>query len=507
MMKILLYQNFRFIKVTLSKVCIALLTLVLCPHSLEAKRVLSIYDAISLGHDNSLNAMIAKLNFMSNYWSYKSFRAQLLPSVNLNASLLGFNHSMVEVRNFENGEISLKKDNSMSNSVSLSIDQNIVALGGTLSLQSYLYRLDQFSYGYKTYDSQPLRILYSQPLRAFNSLKWQKKTEPMKFELAKREYLENMEQITDNVVTLFFNVLSSQSAYEQSERNLRDRKQLYDMAEKKFDIGSITKNDLLQLKLSVLNSEVELNDKKVELNDNRFRLFSFLRILDYDDIELLLPSEVPYISVNVDDVVRKALNNSKHVLSQQLDILESEKALKQAKASKGLQLNLNGEVGFSRVANHFADAFRNMESSEIVGITLSLPIFDWGVSKGRVQMAKANLESKKAQMEQEREEYIQDIKTLALKFSMQYSQCSNTLEAKKVAEERYDITKKRFEEGGLTVTELNTAQQEMESARSRYISQLQSFWSSYYSMRRITLYDWIDNYDITADFDNLIDSK
>ena len=236
-------------------------------------------------------------------------------------------------------------------------------------------------------------------------------------------------------------------------------------------------------------------------------VFSFLRILSYDDIELMVPSDVPQIEVNAETVVQKALENSKHVLSQQLSILDSEKNLKEAKAAKGLQVQLNGEVGFSKVANHFSDAFRNMQNSEIVGVTFSLPLFDWGVSKGRVRMAKANLESVRTQMEQEREKYIQDIRTLALKFNMQYSQCSNTMRARSIAEERYEITKKRFEEGGLTVTELNTAQQDLESSRSQYIAQLQSFWSSYYSLRRITLYDWIRNSDIAADFDRIIDSE
>lgn len=324
-MKVLFYRSVLPFRAFFSKAGMAFLMFLLGAQVSVARKLLSINDAISLGQQNSLNAMIARLNFMSDYWSYKSFRAQLLPAVNLRGNLLQFNHSMVEVRNYENGEISLRQDNSMSNSLSLSIDQNVVPLGGTLSVQSYLYRLDQFNYGYRTYDSQPLRIVYSQPLRAFNSLKWQKKTEPMRYELAKREYLENMETVTENVVSLFFSVLSSQSAYEQSERKLQDRRQLYEMSEKRFEIGSVTKNDLLQLQLSVLNAEVELNERKVELNDDRFRLFSFLRILSYDDIELMVPSDVPQIEVNAETVVQKALENSKHVLSQQLSILDSEK--------------------------------------------------------------------------------------------------------------------------------------------------------------------------------------
>ena len=66
--------------------------------------------------------MVARLNFMSQYWSYRSFRAELLPAVNLSGGLLQYNHSMVETRNFDDGRISYVGNNSMNNSLSLSID-------------------------------------------------------------------------------------------------------------------------------------------------------------------------------------------------------------------------------------------------------------------------------------------------------------------------------------------------------------------------------------------------
>ena len=471
------------------------------------KLSLTIEDALALGREQSIASKENDNTLLKAEWRYRNYKAGLLPNITIGGTLPSLNRSLNSYQR-EDGTYTFIPNNYLSETLGLTISQAIPFTGGKVYLETNLERMDQLgadSYG--NYLSVPFSLTLSQPLLSYNPYRWQKKTEPMRYELAKREYLENMEMVTENVVSLFFSVLSSQSAYEQSERKLQDRRQLYEMSEKRFEIGSVTKNDLLQLQLSVLNAEVELNERKVELNDDRFRLFSFLRILSYDDIELMVPADVPQIEVSAETVVQKALENSKHVLSQQLSILDSEKNLKEAKAAKGLQVQLNGEVGFSKVANHFSEAFRDMQNSEIVGVTFSLPLFDWGVSKGRVRMAKANLESVRTQMEQEREKYIQDIRTLALKFNMQYSQCSNTMRARSIAEERYEITKKRFEEGGLTVTELNTAQQDLESSRSQYIAQLQSFWSSYYSLRRITLYDWIRNSDIAADFDRIIDSE
>ena len=179
----------------------------------------------------------------------------------------------------------------------------------------------------------------------------------------------------------------------------------------------------------------------------------------------------------------------------------------QAKANKGLQVQLNAELGFNRTANHFREAYRNLKDNEIVGLTVSLPIFDWGVSKGRVKMAEADLEVTKTQLEQAHEAYVQDLRCSVLLFNMQSDQCKNALRAQDIAEERYDITKRRYETGAVTVTDLNTAQQEMESAKAQYISQLQTFWNDYYNIRKSTLYDWIGHHNLTVDFNTVLDKK
>ena len=97
---------------------------------------LSLASAIQVAQQQSYDAMVARLSFMSQYWSYRSFRAEMLPAVNLSGNLLQFDRSMVEARNYDDGRIAYVENNSMSNSLALSIDQNIVALGGKLSVGS-----------------------------------------------------------------------------------------------------------------------------------------------------------------------------------------------------------------------------------------------------------------------------------------------------------------------------------------------------------------------------------
>ena len=316
-----------------------------------------------------------------------------------------------------------------------------------------------------------------------------------------------MEDVALQTLSLFFSVLSAQSTYQQSVSTLKDRQYMFEIAKKRLDIGTTTKSELLQLELSLLNAQVAVENNVLTLKNQKFRLFSYLRIYNYDDIELIPPFTIPDVTVNADEVVNKALKNSTHNLVQQISRLESEKLVAQAKANKGIQVQLNAELGFNRTANHFNEAYRNMKDNEIVGLTISLPIFDWGVSKGRVKMAEADLEVTKTQLEQTHETYIQDLKISVLQFNMQYEQCKNALRAQDIADERYDITKRRYETGAVTVTDLNTAQQELENAHAQHIRQLQTFWTGYYELRRWTLYDWISHQNLTVDFNTVINIK
>lgn len=481
--------------------CISMIMTMILSVSAMGQTTLSLSSAIAMAHERSYDAMVAKLNYMSQYWGYRSFKAELLPSVNLNGDLLQFDRSMVEARNFDDGRISYVENNSMGNSLSLSIDQNIVALGGKLSVQSYLYKLDQYSYDKTTYNSRPIRLSYTQPLRAFNSLKWQKKTEPLKYEQAKRAYLEAMEDVGIQVVSLFFNVLSAQSVYKQSLANKKDREYLYEIAKKRHELGTVTKSEILQLELSLLNADVEVTDNLLALENSKFSLFSYLRVIDYKDIELLPPYTISDKTIVVNDVVDKALGNSSHNLQQQISVLEARKSLAQAKANKGLQMQLSSEIGFNRTSDTFKGAYSGLKDNEVIGVSLSLPIFDWGVSKGRVRMAEADLEAAKTRVEQSHETYIQSLKMCVMQYNAQAVQCKNALRALDIADERYEITKRRFETGAISVTDLNTAQQEADAARSQYIGLLKSYWSNYYTIQKETLYDWERNMKIELNND------
>lgn len=483
------------------------LSVLLCLPFLSTARTLTLERAIQIANERSFDAQLARFTFLASYWTFRSWRAELLPAVNLSSSLANFNHSRVATRNYDTGQINYVGNNSLDNSLTLSLDQQLPLTGGTVSLQSYLYRLDQFDYNQTTYNTQPLRVSYTQPLSSYNEMKWRGKTEPKEYEKAKRIYLESMGDVAINVTSLYFAAVSAQSDYRQSTRKKNDLEQLYEISQRRFKLGTITKGDLLQLELSLLNTRVEENNAKLSLDDARYNLFSYLRVNDYDSVTLSTPDYVQDMVAGADDAVMKAFDSSSHSLTQEIVLLKAQQELAQAKATKGLQISLNAELGLSKTADKFSSAYRNLQDNEIVGLTLSMPIFDWGVRKGKVMVAKSNLELAKTQIEQANTDFRQKVRRQALQFSSQAAQCRTSHRAEEISQERYAISKRLFESGSLSVTELNTALQELEAARAQYLTQLRTWWTYYYTLRRYTLYDWVTGRPLTANFDALVEQK
>ena len=49
------------------------------------------------------------------------------------------------------------------------------------------------------------------------------------------------------------------------------------------------------------------------------------------------------------------------------------------------------------------------------------------------------------------------------------------------------------------MTDLNTAQKELDDASGQYISQLSTFWGAYFELRKLSLYDFIHKKDILGE--------
>ena len=322
---------------------------------------LTLDKAIYSAQNHSIAAMVAKYTFLSSYWSFRSYQASRLPSLNLSGEVLSFDRSLRLLQDYDTGEMRYLENYNLQNTLGLAIQQNITLTGGTLRLYSSLNRLDQFApKESKSYYSQPITLSYTQPLFAYNSFKWNKKIAPKEYELAKRTYIEAMEDITVQAVSYYFSLLLSKTRHTIAVKNYGNTKSLYSIAEERLKLGSITNDELLQLQLRMLNDSLAINDTALAVREQRMRFNSYLRYSENVDIDPVLDEQIPAIEIDYVTVLDKALENSSFNAGNQLRALNAEAGIAQAKAERGATATINARFDLLRVAAcdevHFAAA-------------------------------------------------------------------------------------------------------------------------------------------------------
>lgn len=111
----------------------------------------------------------------------------------------------------------------------------------------------------------------------------------------------------------------------------------------------------------------------------------------------------------------------------------------------------------------------------------------------------------KAQVEQAENDKRISLYTAVGQFNNQRRLCDVSRRARAIAAERYELVMERFRSGKATVTDLNTARTESDSAESKYIQDICNFWNYYYTLRKLTLYDFIAGEDIKVNYDEMLD--
>jgi hypothetical protein len=491
---------------------ILLITLVIIPSGLFSQQTnlrLTLDDVIRLAKEQSPSAIMARHRFRGSYWEYRTHVAKFRPSLTLTSVLPELSRSIDKIT-LEEGDKFVPRS-LMSSSVDVSLVQNIALTGGSIFMSSGLERIDNFnadSINHQapiSYLSTPVSIGFRQPIKAYNSFRWEKRIEPLKYEEARKDYIDAMENVSLRAVNYFFNLIIAQVNLKIGQINYASNDTLFKIAQGRYNIGTIAENELLQMELALLNAGTALNEAGIQLEINKFQLRSFLGFNETVNIELLIPSKIPNFEVDVKKALEEAKKNSPEIISLQRQLLEADQSVAQAKAEKGLTADLFATYGLTQDDFTIPDAYKNLQDQQRVQIGLEIPIVDWGMGRGRYRMAQSNQEVVRTTVQQSETDFEQQVMLQVLQFNLQDDQVRIAAKADTIAQNRYNVTKQRFLIGRIDVTDLNIALTEKDAATRSYLSRLNNYWTYFYTIRRLTLYDFEKNIPLAEDFDRLVE--
>ncbi|MBX9190274.1 TolC family protein [Bacteroides sp. K03] len=469
----------------------------------QNEREITLNEAIALARTQSVDAAVALNELKTAYWEYRTFRADLLPEVNLTGTLPNYKKSYSSYQNSD-GTYGFVRNNYLELSGDLSIDQNIWLTGGKLSLSTSLDYIRQFGgNGKEQFMSVPINLELTQPVFGVNKLKWDRRIEPVRYEEAKAAFISATEDVTRKTITYFFQLLLAKETLATARQNELNAEHLYKVAGAKREMGQISENELLQLKLSALNAKAATTEAVSNLNANMFQLRAFLGMDEDEKLEPVVPESAPDIRMEYNEVLSKALERNSFAQNIRRRQLESDYAVATARGDLR-SVDLFASVGYTGLDKEFASAYNHLLDNQIVKVGVKIPILDWGKRRGKVRVAKSNREVVLSKIRQEQMNFNQDIFLLVEHFNNQAQQLSIAKEADIIAQQRYKTSIETFLIGKINTLDLNDAQNSKDQARQKHISELYNYWSYFYQIRSLTLWDFERDTELEADFEEVV---
>lgn len=467
----------------------------------EAVMSLTLDDAIHIAQEHSPQAQAARHTYRSAYWNYRFYKANYLPSLTMTSSPT-FNEQINKITQPDGTNLFIKQ-NQLSTDVSFTINQNIPLTGGSFFIRSSLTRLDEFENDATAYNSQPLVIGYQQTLLGYNSLKWDKRIEPIRYREAKKNYNEALELVASQASNLYFGLATAQANLDIASANYASADTLYRYAQGRYNIGTITENEMLQLEINKLSGETDMMNARIEVEEQMQALRSFLGMQDDVEIRVTPSDSVPNFQVDMGEALQMAIENSPEPEMYERMKQQSLSNLAYAKGNAGLKADLYVQFGLSQTGNKLQASYRDPMNQYYASIGISLPILDWGRGKGQVRVARSNVDLVNTQAEQGMRDFELNVCKMVRQFNLQHQYVVIASKADRTAERRYEVAKRLYILGKSTILDLNAATTEKDSARRNYISALRTYWSLYYGLRSMTGYDFEKNQKIEENLPEL----
>ncbi len=470
----------------------------------SGRRQLTLEEVVAIARQQSPDAFAARHRYRGSYWQHRTYQAGYLPHLRFDATIPNLNRTISPITLPDGSDIFIRRSLATS-SGNLSLSQTIGLTGGQLFVSSGLQRIDLIREDGTevSYLSTPVNIGFRQPILAYNRFKWERQIEPLRFEEARKQYVESLENISLRATNFFFDLLLGQINMEINKLNLASNDTLYRIAQGRFSLGRIAENELLQMELNVLNSEATLEQSRIDYEGTLFRFRSYLGLDGSETPELIPPENIHDLQIDVYAALAEARKNRADIIARQRQLLEAESQVAQARADNRFNANLFALYGLTQTSDDFGNVYKNPLDQQQLTIGISIPILDWGVSKGRVRMAESNRELVNTTVNQALVDFEQEVMLRVMEFNMLKSQLEIARKADIIAQKRYDVTRERFLIGRIDIIELNLALEEKDRSKQRYLAALRTYWRGFYEMRRLTLYDFLNDRPLQVNYDEI----
>ena len=330
--------------------------------------------------------------------------------------------------------------------------------------------------------------------KRLNNIKQQKTAR----DIASLSVSETENMLQEEITKLFVQILYADESVKINKSTLETSEANFKRGEELFKEGSISKADLAQLESQVGNDKYQLVTSESTLRNYKLQLKQLLELDGTDEMTLALPTlsdeQIMKVLPSQADVYQTALTTRPEIQSGQLSIDNAKLGIKTAKAGYMPTISLSASSSSttnSASTNNWAQQMK-YGWNNMIGVSLSIPIFDNRQNKSNVQKAKLQYSNSQLNLATKQKELYSTVETLwldALNAQQQYAAADTKLKSSQTS---YDMVSEQFTLGMKNTVELLTEKNNLQSAQqqrlqAKYMAVLDRALLDFYAGNKIEL--------------------
>ena len=367
-------------------------------YSAHAQEVLTLEKALNTAFEHSPSLIQSKLSLEQRQLNLKAQDASLKSQFSLDVTPFRYTRN----NQYDNFNSKWYANETKMSSASFGITQPIKWTDGTISLYndfSWQDASNRTSGGNNTSFNHNLSLRISQPLFTYNRTKMQLKELEYALENAKISYALQQLSIEKNVTSQFYDVYQKQKDLNISRDEYNNQKQNYDIIKNKVEAGLLAKEELYQAEVNLANSESTVYSKEISFENAKDNFKLLLGMSLDEDIAILFDNNIPTVDVNINDAVKYALDQRMEIRQKQITLEQDVFSIIRTKAESEFKGDLSVRVGMDALAGKVKNMYDKPTDNEEIGVTLTIPIFDWGAKKAKVKSSQLAMESDEISLE------------------------------------------------------------------------------------------------------------
>ncbi len=276
------------------------------------------------------------------------------------------------------------------------------------------------------------------------------------------------ENIKANVYKIYYQLSASTSQITILDANITTLEKFLSDTRKRYENGFSEKLDISRLEVQVANLQTE-KQKAVNGISNGYLGLKFLIGMPVKDT-LVLTEKISEeeIRSGVLDAMAYQVSDRKEYQYAELGRKLNQFNIKRYQLTRYPTVALSSNYNYIRQSNRFGFGGK-WNPSSLIGLSVNVPIFDGFARAARIEKAKLQLQQTENNLERLQQSIDLDVQQAVNNYSNALSTLDNQKRNMELAQQVYNQTRLKYQEGVGSNTEITSAQNDLLVAQNNYI--------------------------------------